>query len=86
MCSSVPRGPCAAASTAGAAAVPTATAASRESGPVALDLAVPLVEWLANSPRDRETEHVIAWHRRVPLVLDVEESPMHRPPHNGEGD
>ena len=74
-CGAAPRDPRATPSTAGAATIPTATAASCESRPVALGLAVSSVERLANGSRHRETGdgHRVASPRR-PVVLDVEES------------
>ena len=59
-----PRGARAAPSTAGPATVTTATAAPCESGPVALGVAVTLLERLANGARDREAgdRHRLAPH------------------------
>src|SRR5205814_2970726 len=54
-CGAAPRDSRAPPSSAGAATIPTATAASCESRPVALGLAVSRVERLANGSRHRET-------------------------------
>src|SRR5262249_7990406 len=74
-----PRSPRPPPSTAGAATIPTATAASCESRPVALGLAVGDLERLAHGPRDRGTAdgHRLA-SAGPPVVLDMEESPPKR--------
>jgi hypothetical protein len=59
--------------------VPTAPAAPCQDGPMAVGVAVPLVERLANGTRDREAgnRHRLA-SQGLPPFLDVEESPEDR--------
>src|SRR5262245_32012832 len=78
-CRSAPRNSRVASSTAGAPPVPTATAPSGESRPVALGIAVTSVDWLANRARHRETgDRYCLASTRLQVVLDVEESATHR--------
>src|SRR5205823_5150076 len=64
----------------GAQSVATATVAARAGGPVALGVAVAIVDCLANRARDRQAGNRDRLASSgLPLVLDVEESPPRRP-------
>jgi len=74
-----PRGTRPTPSTAGAPTVTAAKTAFGEAGPMALDVAVALLERVANRARHREAgdRHRVA-PSGLPAVLDVEESPAQR--------
>ena len=79
-CRTAARGTRLAAPASGAESVAIATIAARDGGPVALGVAVAIVDRLANRARHRPpgNRHRLA-SSGLPLVLDVEESPPSRP-------